>query len=59
MSERYHEHHREIMSWSWKLFCAKWVRLIEWSAKEKQKQDKRREDQAFEELKRAHKERVG
>lgn len=37
MSERYHEHHAAIMAWSWRLFCAKWCRLIDYAAGEEVK----------------------
>jgi hypothetical protein len=28
MSAHFHEHHEAILRWTWKLFCAKWARLI-------------------------------
>lgn len=46
MSAHFHEHHEAIMRWSWKLFCAKWVRLIKFAAEEKaRKQQREREDE--------------
>jgi len=44
MSAHYHEHHQELMAWPWRLFCAKWARMILYAAKEA----KRRKDKEIE-----------
>lgn len=28
MGAHFHEHHHDILRWPWKLFCAKWARMI-------------------------------
>lgn len=50
MGAHFHEHHADIMRWSWKLFCRKWVRLIKWAAEEREKERQREVDRAFEKL---------
>lgn len=54
MSAHFHEHHQEIVGpygWSWKLFCAKWVRLIAAAEREEAERAKRTQDRELEEMK--------
>lgn len=54
MSAHFHEHHREILTrWSWKLFCAKWVRLIAAAEREEAEREERALNGELEQLKRA------
>jgi len=54
MCAHFHEHHREIMRWPWKLFCAKWARMLkqlaEQQEKERQRELERERQRGFEEL---------
>lgn len=45
MSAHYHEHHQELMAWPWRLYCAKWARMLIAFAKE-EKRKKEREIEA-------------
>lgn len=29
LSNHYHEHLDAILAWSWRLFCARWIRMLE------------------------------
>lgn len=33
ISALFHEHHDAIIRWSWKLFCAKWARMLDTASK--------------------------
>jgi hypothetical protein len=57
MGTHFHEHQLELLRWPWKLFCAKWVRLLEAGARERARQEQRRVEQELRELERAHAER--
>jgi hypothetical protein len=59
MSNYFREHHEAIMRWSWKLFCAKWVRLIQAADRQRQAAEKRRVEEEFERLRQAHAEAHG
>lgn len=48
-----------ILGWPWKLFCAKWARLIALVAREKDAEHERQQEQTFAELRRKHDERMG
>lgn len=42
MSERYHEHRREMLEhWGWPLFCAQWARMLDYARAEKRKKERR------------------
>ncbi|HEU5423706.1 MAG TPA: hypothetical protein VFU72_09225 [Nitrolancea sp.] len=46
MSERYHEHRREMLErWSWPFFCAQWARLLDYARREKRKKQRRARQQ--------------
>lgn len=59
MSYQFKEHHEAIMRWSWKLFCAKWVRLIAAMDRQRQADEKRRVEEEFERLRLAHEQQGG
>lgn len=59
MSYVFHEHHDAIMRWSWKLFCAKWVRLIAAFDQQRKTEQKQREDAEFEKLRMVHEAHAG
>lgn len=51
ISAHFHEHHDAIMRWSWKLFCSKWQRMLDYASRReaerivreaKQRRDRRR-----------------
>ncbi len=50
MSAHFHEHHSDIVRWPWKLFCAKWVRLI--TASTRDWEERQRDEEAREERER-------
>jgi hypothetical protein len=54
MGAHFHEHHHDIVRWSWKLFCAKWARMIKQLWEQQQRDDERerqrQRDQGFAEL---------
>ncbi len=39
-----------LREWPWKLFCARWRRLIAYTAEQRAEQEKREREQAFAEL---------
>lgn len=44
LSTHFHEHHAAIMTWSWKLFCAKWARMnVQVARQERDKRERERE----------------
>lgn len=59
MSAHFREHHEAIMRWSWKLFCAKWIRLIEAADKERKKREHELIEAEYERLRLAHEAGVG
>ena len=58
MSGLYHEHYDALLSWPWKLFCAKWARALRTSdrmRRERAVREEERETQAaLYDLRRAH-----
>jgi hypothetical protein len=47
----YGETHNEVQQrWSWKLFCAKWKRLIDYSLEEEKKRDREKQEREFKEM---------
>lgn len=50
MGTHFHEHHEAILRWSWKLFCAKWCRLLDWAADEEVKRQQKETEQTYAEL---------
>lgn len=40
----FREHHEAILRWSWKLFCAKWARLIQAMARQRERQHQAHEE---------------
>jgi len=48
MASHYGETTREMLTrWSWKLFCAKWRRLVEYMAVEREKRRDREREEEF------------
>lgn len=52
LSAHLHEHHDAIVKWSWKLFCRKWARLIDWAADEEERKENERIEREYAEMKR-------
>lgn len=51
MASHYGETIREMLQhWTWKLFCVRWVRLIEYMAHQRAEDAKRERDEAFKRL---------
>lgn len=51
LASHYGETIREILTqWSWKLFCARWRRLIEYMEHEREARRDREREEAFREL---------
>lgn len=50
MGTHFHEHHDDVVRWSWKLFCAKWARLSVQVAE--QERDRRQREREREEQRR-------
>ena len=42
--------HVILHEWTWKVFCVRWVRLIEYTADQREEQEKRDRERAFAEL---------
>ena len=59
MSAHYKEHRDALMSWSWKLFCHRWVRLIRFSAEEAERREEQRRQNEYDRLRAAHNARLG
>lgn len=55
LSAHYHEHLDAILAWSWRLFCTRWVRMIEAEGRrllrERAQQEARQEQQELAEQK--------
>ncbi len=49
-----HEHYGELVRMPWKVFCIKWVRLIHWSAKERDRRNKEKREREWAKLKAEH-----
>lgn len=44
MGTHFHEHHDDVARWSWRLFCAKWARLmVQVARQERDRRDQERE----------------
>lgn len=54
MSAHFHEHHEAIMRWSWKLFCVKWVRLIQAMERQRERDHADEVEAQFQQLNDAH-----
>jgi hypothetical protein len=54
MGAHFHEHHHDILRWPWKLFCAKWARMIKqlWEQKQRDlaREQERERQRGFDEL---------
>lgn len=63
MSNHFHEHHADILRWSWKLFCAKWARMLDQVSKREAerlaKEQERQEEQMLRELMAANRAQAG
>lgn len=59
MSYQFKEHHEAIMRWSWKLFCAKWVRLIQAMDRQRKRDEEQRVEAEFERLRLQHEAQYG
>lgn len=49
LGNHFREHHLEIVRWPWKLFCAKWARMLEQTARRLVKERREREAREREE----------
>ena len=67
LSAHFHEHHDAVMRWPWRLFCAKWRRMMVQVAKREAERERHRteqemrraEDAAAAELRRIHAQQWG
>ncbi|HLZ20729.1 MAG TPA: hypothetical protein VKQ30_01215 [Ktedonobacterales bacterium] len=46
----FHEHHADIVRWAWKLFCAKWARMLEVAEAERQREQERERERTRQHL---------
>jgi hypothetical protein len=59
MQRVWRERHQDIMRWPWKLFCAKWCRLLRILDQERQEREEMEREREFARLRAAHKEQFG
>lgn len=64
LASHYGETIREILqSWTWKLFCARWRRMIEYMERERERRRDEERERAFRELEQrtaqAHRQQTG
>lgn len=53
LCNRHEEPTAAVLSWSWKLFCARWARLYAWTAEERERQEARAVEREFARLRRS------
>lgn len=45
MGAHFHEHHDVVVRWPWRLFCAKWCRLLEVADQRRREDEERKHKQ--------------
>lgn len=50
MQERFKEHEAQILAWPWRWFCQKWARLIRFGYEEHERQEAKRREQVWRQL---------
>jgi len=63
LAEHYNEPYRAVLDWPWKLFCARWRRILRYSHDQQVKAERREreqdEEREWSELQAAHNQRMG
>ena len=58
LGAHFHEHHADLLRMPWLVFCGKWVRLIEYEARERVRKRRQAEERERDELRREHHKRI-